>query len=85
MPNPGDIIGYYGCGCHPYKTWEECEFYHNQKLEVKDKVKERCDMNGSKTGTITKVHEIKGYYEVRFGKYPCDLRLRHAAELIKIV
>lgn len=84
MPKTGDIIGLYGCGCHTFKSWEECNFYHNQKFEVGDPVKERCDRSGSRTGTVTQKHKTSGFYEVKFGKYPRDLNLCHAAELIKL-
>ena len=36
------ITGYYGCNCHPFSSWPECEAAHKQKLEVGQQVKHRC-------------------------------------------
>lgn len=50
------ITGYYGCKCHPFLTWEECEKAHRQRFKVGDVVKNRCN------GRIGSVTEVKGQY-----------------------
>lgn len=75
------ITGYHGCNCHPFKTWEECDKYHKQKVEVEQRVRRRC--NG-KEGAVHRIHPERGYVSVKYGNDPSDIHLEHVANLIKI-
>ena len=75
------IKGIYGCYCHPFVSWDECEKAHKQKLNVGDIVKNRCN---DKTGTVISILEMRGFVVVKFGINRCDEHLRHVAELIKL-
>jgi len=48
------IQGYYGCRCHPFKSWEECHKFEKQKLEIGQRVKHRCQ---GWSGTVTKLYQ----------------------------
>jgi hypothetical protein len=74
------ITGYYGCSCHPFSSWEECDFYHKQKLNVGDKVLNR---HTSESGEVDEIHS-KGFVNVKYGERPCDIHQEHVAKLIKI-
>ncbi len=76
------ITGLYGCICHPYASWDECDHEHNKKLVVGQKVKQR---HNGKVGVIHLVNEEnKHFCTVKFGPKPSDLHLEHAANLIFI-
>jgi hypothetical protein len=71
------IIGLYGCYCHSFKTWKECDFYHNQKFFVGQKVTIRCT---GKKGVINEVQK-GGFVIVKTGELQRHLEQHHAAEL----
>ncbi len=76
-----EIIGLYGCYCHPFKSWEECNFYHNQKLSIGEPVQNRH------TNDIGNIHDIckeTGFVTVKYGEKQSDIHLEHVAGLIRI-
>lgn len=75
------ITGYNGCSCHPFRSWDESDFFHNQKFEIGDNVKNRCR---GITGTIFCVCDTRGFVIVKYGELPRDRHLEHVANLIKI-
>jgi len=78
--NKNYITGYYGCNCHPFSSWKECRKFHNQKLKIGEKVKNR---HTGKIGNVCAIHKTdpKGFVIVKYGKHPCDQHLNHVAEL----
>ena len=77
------IMGYYGCDCHPYKSWKELKFYENQKLQVGDIVKHRCTGRvGEILGNSTEwmypqdkpryLVTHKKSYNIKYGEIPRD-------------
>lgn len=46
------ITGHYGCNCHPFASWKECDKAHKQKFKIGDYVKHRCS---STPGIITEI------------------------------
>lgn len=74
-----NIIGYYGCSCHPFNSWEECEFRHSQKFKYSDVVRNRHNQN---QGTVIRICEDKGFYIIKYGKNRSDEHLEHAANLL---
>jgi hypothetical protein len=76
------IIGLYGCQCHPYKDWNECKLFHFQKLEIGDKIKNRC--TGKEGEIFKKYQEHKFFYTVKYGPLESDKQLEHSAQLIKL-
>ena len=77
IERPG-YIGLYGCRGHPFTSWKECKFYHNQKLTIGQLVKNRC-LNTN--GFVHSIEKAKGFVTVRYGNRPCDIHLEHVAEL----
>ena len=75
------IIGLYGCSCHPFTSWLECEKLQRQKLKIGQVVKHRCS---GKIGTVLKLAD-HGYVDVKFGKLPRDIQSEHAQNLIIII
>lgn len=69
-----EITGYYGCKCHPFDSWKECEAAHRQKFKVDDTVKNR---HIGKTGKITRIVG-GGFYGVE------GMGTEHAALLYKV-
>jgi hypothetical protein len=65
------ITGYYGCSCHPFNSWKECEMAHKRKFRIGDIVKHRC--NGVQ-GEITQINGQGFYYVSTLGQL-------HAARL----
>lgn len=72
------ITGYYGCKCHPFATWAQCDRYHKQRFQVGDLVMTRCT---GRRGEIFEATDKKGFCIVKFGDRPVDQVLKHAAEL----
>ena len=72
------ITGLYGCPCHPFPSWEQCELFHKRKFKPGDKIKQR---HTGKDGIISEQHECKGFYIVKYGERKSDLSLEHAAML----
>jgi hypothetical protein len=70
--------GLYGCACHPFNDWAECDREHKKKLAPGDAVKDR---HTGKTGTVVEKRE-KGFYRVKYGPLPGDIEPEHAANLI---
>lgn len=77
----GVIIGLYGCYCHPFKSWAECDNEHNKRLKIDDNVQNR---HTCMNGIVCEILETKGFVIVKYGKRECDKHLEHVAELIKI-
>lgn len=75
------ITGLYGCSCHPFNSWAECNKYHKQKLNVGDKVHNRC-LNTY--GEVFEKTDSKGFCLVKYGPNQCDIHLEHVASLDKI-
>jgi hypothetical protein len=75
------ITGLYGCSCHPFNSWEECDKYHKQKFEVGDPVTQR---HTGRSGSIHQLHETKGFVIVKYGPLPKNLELEHVAMLQKL-
>lgn len=76
------IKGYYGCYCHSFSSWEECDKAHNQIIKVDQKVKHRCT---GKEGIVIGVStENRKWIIVKYGPLPRDINQDHVAELIKI-
>lgn len=73
------IIGYYGCYCHPFKSWDECKKYQQQKLKIGDEVTHRCN---KKAGVVCKVDE-SCFVNVRYGPLQRDIHLENVEQLIK--
>ena len=76
----GNVIGLYTCSCHLFESYEQADAAAKQKLEVGEKVKERCS---GEEGEVSEVNK-GGYVIVKYGERPCDHKLEHAQELIKI-
>lgn len=74
------ITGLYGCSCHPFSSWSECDKAHNQKFKIGDPVENTCL---GTHGTINEIKREKGFVIVKYGNRPCDLHLEHVANLKK--
>jgi hypothetical protein len=72
------ITGYYGCSCHPFETWEECEKEHKKHVPNNTIVINRCF--GWK-GVVIEQHEQKGFIIVKYGKHRSDEHLEHVAQV----
>lgn len=72
------ITGLYGCSCHPFPSWTECDKYHKQKLKIGQSVNHRCL---GKTGVITEIMPTKNWVGVKYGNLPRDLETEHVAML----
>ena len=72
------IMGNYGCSCHPFLSWPDCQKAHKQKLKTGLVVRNRC------LGTIGVVHEdtdAQGFCLVKYGDLPRDIHSEHVAQL----
>lgn len=74
------IIGLYGCYCHPYESWEDCEKMHKQKLSIGALVKQR---HSGAQGEVFR-YLGSGFYTVKYGPKPSDEHLEHAANLVNV-
>lgn len=70
------ITGYYGCKCHPFKSWDECNKLHRQRFKIGDLVMNRC--NG-KIGAITEINKEHPYFYSA-----TEMGTIHAAEIIPV-
>ena len=75
------IIGLYGCYCHSFNTWEECNIAHNQILTIGQPILNR---HTGLTGEVATICKKKGFVIVKYGENPCDMHLEHVASLIKL-
>ena len=75
------ITGYYGCPCHPFCSWAECDKYHKQKLNAGDKVYNR---HTNIEGEVIQNSDSKGFCIVKYGPFRCNEHLEHVAVLVKI-
>lgn len=79
------IQGYYGCDCHPFKSWEDLKYHQKKKLKPGDIVKHRCTQRegvilGNTKETVypsnlkEPSYEItkKNWYEIKYGELPKD-------------
>lgn len=75
----GMCTGYFGCSCHPFPNWKECDRAHKQVFKIDDTVRNRCK------GTIGIVwavdQENKGFVIVKYGDLPRDRHLEHVAQI----
>ncbi|GHB44571.1 hypothetical protein [Mongoliitalea lutea] len=73
------ITGLFGCSCHGFDSWEECEQAHKQRFKIGDPVEHRC------TGKQGYVHNLSegGFCIVKMGVTPSENIQYHAANLIK--
>jgi hypothetical protein len=76
------IIGYYGCYCHPFRSFKESDQYHKEKYQIGDRVQNRC--NGSE-GTVIKATGDLGFCSVKYGDLPRDEHQEHSASLQRII
>ena len=78
----GECIGYYGCNCHPFRTFQEYKKFLNQKIEIGAKYKVRH------TGVECIVTAINpaGHISVFVAPYDCPRcnQSVHKQNLIKI-
>lgn len=72
------ITGYYGCSCHPFKDWDECELFHKRKFTSNEWVKHRCT---GKRGVIARKTDKQGFCLVKYGPVPSDIHQQHSAQL----
>ena len=75
------ITGYYGCSCHPYSSWEECEKLHKQRVAIGQSVQQR---HTECFGIVHLLHEEKDWCMVKYGDLPRDLHLENVANLLII-
>lgn len=75
------ITGHYGCNCHPFKSWEECEAAHSQHLEIGEEVMQRCT---AAQGTVFQHLPERGFVLVSYGDLPKDIQLEHVANLVTL-
>ena len=70
--------GYYGCNCHPFDSWAECDAAHKQVFAIGDAVITRCKR---KPGIVFEPTNEKGFCLVRFGPYESDMDQQNSANL----
>lgn len=70
------ITGLFGCNCHPFKSWEECDREHQKQLTAGQKVRHRC--NGWE-GRVHQKSDSKGFVLIRF---PDNIHQQHVADLV---
>ena len=75
------ITGLYGCSCHPFKSWEDHDYYAKQKFKKEDSVRV------GHTGIFAYIIKKKtqgNYYDIN--KFPCanpsDIGFDHVTNLI---
>lgn len=81
MSTAPTIKGLYGCDCHPFASWKDCEAAYKQKLSVGDSVRHR---HKEKEGIIDTVLPEKGFVIVKYGELQSDRILAHVQNLIKL-
>lgn len=74
----GKVTGFFGCSCHPFSSWKECEVHHRRKFLAGDNVRKRC--NGLR-GTVYEATDKQGFCIVKYGDRPCDRHQEHSANL----
>lgn len=72
------ITGYYGCKCHPFRNWQQCDKAHRRKFKDGQPVRNRCT---GLEGHILHYEGTPGFYIVKYGPLARDQHLEHAAEL----
>ncbi|WP_394992636.1 hypothetical protein [Emticicia sp.] len=72
------ITGLYGCSCHPFPSWMECDKYHKQRFKVGQSVTHRCL---GRVGIVIEIMATKNWVSVRYGDLPRDLETEHVAML----
>jgi len=70
--------GYYGCNCHPFDSWAECDAAHKQVFSIGDFVQTRCK---KKQGIVIEPTDNKGFCLVRFGPRESDIEQENSAAL----
>jgi len=76
-----NITGYYGCSCHPYESWAECEKSHKQRVAVGEHVQQR---HTEAFGEVYSLYDEKDWCMVKYGDLQRDIHLENVANLIKI-
>ncbi len=71
-------IGYYGCSCHPFNSWAECDAAHKQVFKVGDVVQTRCK---KRSGIVVEETDEKGFCLVRFGQNESGIEQENSAAL----
>lgn len=79
-----NITGPYGCSCHPFKDWDEHDYFMKQKIVVGEKYKIRhtlkeCIVKGFD-------EEFKEFVHIFVEPYDCARcnQTEHKSNLIKI-
>lgn len=54
-------IGYYGCYCHPFNSWDECHRAAKQVFSIGQTVRHRCI---GAVGVVESIRDHKGYVTV---------------------
>lgn len=72
----------YSCSCHPFKDWEEHDYFSKQKIEPGTIVKHRC--TGEFAITFSDVR-FNGYYHIDVFPSDCPrcIRSAHVTNLIQ--
>jgi len=77
------IKGLWGCCCHPFASWDECDKMQKQKFTPGEKIKNRC--TGKLGEIISKdIDTTNNFWIVKYGKKPKDIHVHHASMLLKI-
>lgn len=78
------VIGLYGCSCHPFKDWNDHDFFHKQKIEIGKEyiirhTGEKCIVKGFEK-------EQRKYVKVFVEPYDCPRcnQTVHKSNLIKV-
>lgn len=81
----GEVIGLYGCYCHPFKNWAEHEKYNKQKIVFGEKYINRC--TGKECIAKNAMPDNKHFIEVFEEPYDCPRcnTFHHVSNLIKKV
>lgn len=74
------ITGLYGCNCHPFKNWKECDLFHKQQFKLGDIVNDRCT---GRKGIIAKRTDKQFFCLVKFGPNPSNHHQYHSANLVR--
>lgn len=73
------ITGYYGCSCHPFASWKDCDQAHRQKLKVGQVVEGRCH---GRVGIVDQDTCRQGFCLVKYGPLQSDIHQEHVANLV---
>lgn len=79
-----NVIGINGCDCHPFKDWDEHDFFMKQKIEIGEKYIIRC---GGKECIVKGFDkEFKEFVHVFVEPYDCERcnETKHKSNLIKL-